>query len=40
MLAGLKTHPDTVASRSIVIRLERKAKTVKIERFPRRKIEP
>lgn len=33
VLAGLKSLPDTTASRSIVIRMERKAKTKKLDRL-------
>jgi hypothetical protein len=40
VLAGIGTLPDTVADRSIPIRLERKKRDEKVERFNRRAVEP
>jgi len=40
VLAGLGTLPDTVADRSLPIRLERRAPGERIERFRRREVEP
>jgi Protein of unknown function (DUF3631) len=40
MIAGLKRLPDTVASRSVPIHLERRKPEVQIERFRRRRVEP
>jgi hypothetical protein len=39
-LAGIGTLPETVADRSLPIRLERKAPGEKVERFRRRDVEP
>lgn len=40
VLAGIGTLPDTVASRSIPIRLERRTRDQKLERFRPRCVEP
>lgn len=40
VLSGIGTLPDTIADRSIPIRLERKRRDEKVERFIRRNIEP
>jgi hypothetical protein len=39
-IAGLRTLPDTIADRSISIRLQRKTASEPVERFRRRKVEP
>ncbi len=40
VLAGIGMLPDTVADRSIPVRLERKRRDEKVERFNRRSVEP
>jgi hypothetical protein len=40
MIAGLKSLPDTVRSRAIPIRLQRKPRNVKVEKFRQKKVKP
>src|SRR5205823_5595939 len=39
-LAGIRDLPDTVADRSIPIRLKRRSRDERVDRFRRRRVEP